>query len=43
MVVVVGVGNGPAGVPQLHLQGGINDGVRREDGDQKAGCAKQRR
>ena len=31
MIVVVGVGRGPAGVAQLHLQGGVDDSARREN------------
>jgi hypothetical protein len=32
MVVVIGVGGRIAGVPQLHLQAGVDDGVRWENG-----------
>jgi hypothetical protein len=31
MVVVGGVGRGPAGIAQLHLQVGVDDGTRREN------------
>jgi hypothetical protein len=31
MVVVGGIDRGPAGIAQLHLQVGVDDGARRED------------
>jgi hypothetical protein len=37
MVVIIGVSRGPAGVPQLHLERGIDDCARRIQGEKESG------